>query len=197
MPWKKHTSRRLILKQLTTGELVKNGYIGRYFRPISGQIFNVQNSRAAWAGVQQQLLLCLPGVPSPKECTVTCHALIVRRNEHQGEPVRPDTVFYYRSLGVDELQNAIGKMLERIESGLGRVDADLRDQLLPALLIMRERVKPGDWQSFLRAHSLNPATVRKWRARQKATTTSLLHLFGEPREVRQLQRRPEPPENGM
>jgi hypothetical protein len=27
----------LILKWLTTGELVKNGYIGRYFRPISGQ----------------------------------------------------------------------------------------------------------------------------------------------------------------
>jgi hypothetical protein len=38
MPWKNHSSRRLILKQLTTGELVKNGYIGRYFRPISGKI---------------------------------------------------------------------------------------------------------------------------------------------------------------
>ena len=51
MPWKKHSSRRLIPKRLVTGGLVENGYIGRYFRPISGQIFNVQNSRAAWAGV--------------------------------------------------------------------------------------------------------------------------------------------------
>jgi hypothetical protein len=57
MPWKKHSSRRLILKLLTTGRLVKNGYIGRYFRPISGQKFDAQNSRAAWAGVQQQARL--------------------------------------------------------------------------------------------------------------------------------------------
>jgi hypothetical protein len=40
MPWKKHSTRRLILKQLTTGGLAKNGYIGRYFRPISGQAIN-------------------------------------------------------------------------------------------------------------------------------------------------------------
>jgi hypothetical protein len=46
----------LILKQLATGTLVKNRYIGRYFRPISGQIFNVQNSRAAWAGVHADRL---------------------------------------------------------------------------------------------------------------------------------------------
>jgi hypothetical protein len=43
MPWKKHGSRRLILKELATGTLVKNGYIGRYFRPISGQIFHGKN----------------------------------------------------------------------------------------------------------------------------------------------------------
>src|SRR5215475_11496816 len=50
MPWKKNSSRRLILQQLTTGRLVKNGYIGRYFRPISGQNFNIQNKRAAMGG---------------------------------------------------------------------------------------------------------------------------------------------------
>ena len=44
-------------------------------------------------------------------------------------------------------------------------------------------VKPGHWQEFLRAHRLNPATVRKWRARQRATTTSLLYLFGESRKI--------------
>jgi hypothetical protein len=80
-------------------------------------------------------------------------------------------------------------MLERVEGGLGRVDAELRDQLLPALMVLRERVKPGHWQDFLRAHRLNPATVRKWRARQKASTQSLLHLFGESRKIC-LQRKP-------
>jgi len=51
VPWSVNGSRRLILKQLATGILVNNGYIGRYFRPISGQIFIVHNSRAAWWGV--------------------------------------------------------------------------------------------------------------------------------------------------
>ena len=107
----------------------------------------------------------------------------IRRNNHDGEPVRSNTVLHYRSLRVNELENAIGKMLERIEGGLGRVDAEVRDQLLPALMVMREKVKPGHWQEFLRAHRLNPATVRQWRARQKATTASLLHLFGESRMI--------------
>jgi hypothetical protein len=53
MLWKKHSGRRLILKQLAAGRLVKNRYIGQYFQPISGQIFNVQNSRAAWAGASR------------------------------------------------------------------------------------------------------------------------------------------------
>jgi hypothetical protein len=74
-------------------------------------------------------------------------------------------------------------MLERVESGLGRVDAELRNQLMPALTVLRERVEPGHWQEFLRANRLNPATVRKWRARQRATTTSLLNLFGESRKI--------------
>jgi hypothetical protein len=39
MPWNSNGSRRLILKWLATGRLVKIGYIGRYFRPISGQKF--------------------------------------------------------------------------------------------------------------------------------------------------------------
>jgi hypothetical protein len=120
-------------------------------------------------------------------------ALIIRGNSYEGEPVRPDTVLHYRSLRVDELEIDIGKMLERIEGGLGRVDAELRDQMLPALMVMRERVKPGHWEQFLRAHRLNPATVRKWRARQKATTTSLLSLFGEEPKVR-LKEKPEPDE---
>ena len=121
---------------------------------------------------------------------MTCHALILRKDDHQGETVRPDTVFYYRSLRVDELERTVGKMLERIEGKLGRVDADLRDQLLPALLVMRERVKPGHWQRFLYSHNLNPATIRKWRERQKASTTSLLHLLGEPQKARTPQRMP-------
>ena len=52
MLWSNNDSRRLILKQLATGRLAKNGYIGRHFRLISGQIFNVRN-RATWAGVHQ------------------------------------------------------------------------------------------------------------------------------------------------
>src|SRR5579864_7223364 len=33
MPWKRNSSRRLIIKQLATGALVTNRYIRRYFRP--------------------------------------------------------------------------------------------------------------------------------------------------------------------
>jgi hypothetical protein len=39
MPWNDNGGRRLTLKWLATGTLVKTGYIGRYFRPISGQKF--------------------------------------------------------------------------------------------------------------------------------------------------------------
>jgi hypothetical protein len=55
--------------------------------------------------------------------------LIRGSNYPGGEPVRPDTVLYFRSLRVGELEIALGKMLERIEGGLGRVDAELRNQL--------------------------------------------------------------------
>jgi hypothetical protein len=116
--------------------------------------------------------------------SVTCHALMtVPRTTHAGESVQLDTVFYYRSMRVTELEQAIATMLERTTSGLGRVDSELRDRLLPALVVLRERVKPGQWQEFLRTHGLNPATVRQWRRRQKATTVSLLRLFGEPPPV--------------
>lgn len=114
--------------------------------------------------------------------SVTCHALVTV--PHDGETVRLDTVFYYRSMQVAELEKTIGAMLRRTRGGLGRVDAELRDRLLPALLVLREKVKPGQWQEFLRTHRLNPATVRQWRRRQKATTTSLLRLFGEPPPIR-------------
>jgi hypothetical protein len=117
--------------------------------------------------------------------SVTCNALaILPSRAPESESVRPDTVFYYRSMHVDELENAIGGMLRRTRGGLGRVDAELRDRLLPALMVLREKVQPGEWQRFLRAHKLNPDTVRQWRARQKATTTSLLRLFGEPPPIR-------------
>jgi hypothetical protein len=117
--------------------------------------------------------------------TVTCHALAIRSgNPRNGESVRADTVFYYRSMRVDELENVISSMVGQTTVGRGRVDADLRDRLLPALMVLREKAKHGEWQRFLRVHKLNPATVRQWRARQKATTTSLLRLFGEPPPIR-------------
>src|SRR5437763_679366 len=50
MPWKKNSSRRLILKQLTSGTLVRNRYIRRYFRPISGQILNIKTGAAVGGG---------------------------------------------------------------------------------------------------------------------------------------------------
>lgn len=106
--------------------------------------------------------------------------MTVPKNAGAGECVQIDTVFYYRSLEVAELEKAIRAMLRRTTNGLGRVDAELRDRLLPALLVLREKVRPGHWQEFLRAHGLNPDTVRQWRRRQKAATASLLRLFGEP-----------------
>jgi hypothetical protein len=75
MPWKKHSSRRLILNELATGRLVKNRYIGRYFRPTSGQIFNLQNSRAAWAGVHADRFEVLKEAIHHDERTLLGHTL--------------------------------------------------------------------------------------------------------------------------
>ncbi len=69
MPWKKHTSRRLILKRLATGRLDKNRYIGRYFRPNSGQKFQqCETAELHGRGVMQ--------VPNTKiqkfKCVIWC-----------------------------------------------------------------------------------------------------------------------------
>jgi hypothetical protein len=54
-------------------------------------------------------------------------------------------------------------MRRGVEGGLGRVNKIIRGELIAALEILRQRVHPGEWEKFLKAHRLNPSAVRNWR----------------------------------
>jgi hypothetical protein len=53
MPWRRKSSRRFVFKQLATGTSGRNGVFGAISGQFPAKNFNRQNSRAAWAGVQQ------------------------------------------------------------------------------------------------------------------------------------------------
>jgi hypothetical protein len=86
-----------------------------------------------------------------------------------------------------ELESEIRMMLQGVEGGLGRVNKIMRGELIAALEILLQRVPHGEWQNFLKAHRLNPSTVRNWRARGRGQAIRLRHIVGEffpPREPR-------------
>jgi hypothetical protein len=101
-----------------------------------------------------------------------------------------------RSLTDDELKAEITELVSGVVAGLNRLDHQLlRQQLLPALTLLRRRLQRGEWQNFLQTIRLNPATVRSWRARELATTRSVLSLLGEPLTTRRRKAREEVPES--
>jgi hypothetical protein len=53
MPCTENSSGRLVFKQLATGTWGRNGVFGAVSGQFPAKNFNTQNSRAAWAGVQQ------------------------------------------------------------------------------------------------------------------------------------------------
>ena len=109
----------------------------------------------------------------------------------QGEVVDSD-IDRLRSLTNGELKAEIAELVSSIVGGLNRVDQRLlRQQLLPALTVLRQRLRRGEWQNFLESIRLNPATVRSWRARERVTTRDVLSLLGEPPPTRRRKAREE------
>jgi hypothetical protein len=115
--------------------------------------------------------------------TVACHAL-TRRARVEGEVVRRETSEHFRSLSTSELENDITGMLTTIEGGLGRVNAVMRERLIVALEVYKNRIPHGQWEQFLRANKLHPATVRSWRARGRHDAQRLREILGDEVVVR-------------
>lgn len=91
----------------------------------------------------------------------------------KGEIVDPESVEYYRSLKLPELESEVAELIKTVEGGLGRVNKIMRGKLIDAVEILRERVPHGEWQEFLKAHRMNPSTVRNWRARGRGDAIRL------------------------
>jgi len=90
-----------------------------------------------------------------------------------------NTDAYYRSLSVGELKNAIAKLVTEVDGYVMCTTRAARGRLLPALLALRAKVKRGEWQQqVLRSIGLRPATVRKWRQRERAATAEIAALVG-------------------
>ncbi|HET9409796.1 MAG TPA: hypothetical protein VFO39_21345 [Candidatus Sulfotelmatobacter sp.] len=106
-----------------------------------------------------------------------------RRNgessQFKGELVEHGGEEYYRSLKLPELKSEIEQLVRIVEGGLGRVNMVMRGELLAALGILRGRVPHGEWEKFLKAHRLNPSTVRNWRARGRGDAIQLREMLGQ------------------
>jgi len=105
-----------------------------------------------------------------------------------GEVIGTTDPHYYRSLNDDELLRAIRLSLNTVLEARVRMTQDLREQLLPALIELRERyMQPGrrkpipgrpTYYEALRFLHLNPDTVRKW-FKPTASAHAVLGLLGE------------------
>jgi hypothetical protein len=95
-----------------------------------------------------------------------------RFREVDGEVLGTDDQAYFRSLSDDELLQALRQSMSKLQSGSFRVTQELRQHLLPALLVLRERhMQPGrrkpilgrpTYYEVLASLNLKPDTVRKW-----------------------------------
>lgn len=77
----------------------------------------------------------------------------------------------------DELTAMVDQSVERMSVLSRRVQAEIRASLLPALREVKRRIEDGKpvdghtgFEDFLKAHGLNPATVRKWEQRERERT---------------------------
>ena len=105
-----------------------------------------------------------------------------------GEVLGTDDQTYYRSLNDDELLQALRQSLSKLQLGSVRLTQELRQKLLPALLVLRERyMQPGrrkpipgrpTFYEVVTSLNLKPDTVRKW-FKQTASAHAVLQLLDE------------------
>jgi hypothetical protein len=105
-----------------------------------------------------------------------------------GEIVFTSDQQYYRSLNDDELLDALRQSLSTLQSASVRITQEVRQHLLPALRVLRERYKqpgrrkpiPGrpTYSQVLQSLNLKPDTVRRWFSRT-VSADAVLELLGE------------------
>lgn len=105
-----------------------------------------------------------------------------------GEVIGASNQAFFRSLNDDELLQAIRQSVSTLQGGSVRITQDLREHLLPALMVLRERhmqrgrrkPMPGTptYYEVLASLNLKPDTVRKW-FRPTASADAVLQLLGE------------------
>jgi hypothetical protein len=105
-----------------------------------------------------------------------------------GEVINNENQLYYRSLNDDELLEALRQSLSGVNATSVRLTQELREHLLPALLVLRERhMQPGRRKSIpgrptyyevLRSLNLRPDTVRRW-FQPTVSAVAVLHLLDE------------------
>jgi hypothetical protein len=105
-----------------------------------------------------------------------------------GEVIGVSNQAFYRSLNDDELLQVLQKLVGTLQGASLRITQDLREHLLPALLVLRERhMQPGrrkpipgrpTYYEVLASLNLKPDTVRKW-FRPTASADAVLQLLGE------------------
>ena len=105
-----------------------------------------------------------------------------------GEVISASNQAFYRSLNDDELLQALQQSVSTLQGSSVRITQDLREHLLPALLVLRERyMQPGrrkptpgrpTYYEVLASLNLKPDTVRKW-FRPTASADVVLQLLGE------------------
>src|SRR5579864_1487157 len=105
-----------------------------------------------------------------------------------GEIIGTSNQAYYRSLKDDELLQALRQSVTKLQGSSVRLTQDLRESLLPALMVLRERhmqrgrrkPMPGrpTYYEVLASLNLKPDTVRKW-FRPTVSAVAVLQLLGE------------------
>src|SRR5579864_9064665 len=105
-----------------------------------------------------------------------------------GEIIGTSNQAYYRSLKDDELLQALRQSVTKLQGSSVRMTQELREHLLPALMVLRERYMqrrrrkpmPGrpTYYEVLASLNLKPDTVRKW-FRPTASAAAVLQLLCE------------------
>jgi hypothetical protein len=112
----------------------------------------------------------------PNRCTATVHAGADKD---------------YKNLSTDELLKEIGETVRAIEAKQVTTSAEIRRRLMPALIVLRARLKrkkPGYYET-LEKMGLNPSRVRSWfyRGRHAEEAIQMLEKRSERRASKQNQ----------
>lgn len=91
----------------------------------------------------------------------------------------------YRTLSTEEILRDIAEAVAQIESNQIKTSAEMRKRLLPALIVLKKRLKrkkPG-YEETLRKMGIAPSTVRSWFYRGRAADEVIEMLEREPRAL--------------